>query len=330
MQAEISPTMKAIRVHAYGGPEVLRCEDVPRPMAGPGEVLIRAVAIGVNPPDWYKRSGYRDFPKEMLHLVPFPSLPFIPGSDVSGIVEEVGPGVSEFRPGQSVYGLVRFPARGVPAGTYAEYVVAPAEHLAPKPGTIDHLQAAAVPMSALTIWQALARYGRLEAGQTVLVNGAAGGLGHFAVQMAGIAGARVIGVASGYHEKFLRDLGVAEVIDYTTTAPEQVAHDVDLVIDTVGFSSGARSANLPAVLKPGGTLLALGASGYAAELEDSISVLRVQVHSDGKHLSEIAHLIDAGRLRIAIDMVVPLAEASRAHERAERGHLRGKIVLSAS
>lgn len=323
-QLEASQTMKAIQVHTYGGPEVLGYEDVPRPIAGPGEVLVRVFAAGVNPPDWYIRSGYANIPDARR----FPKiLPIIPGSDISGIVEEVGPEITAFHKGDAVYGLIRFPSSGgVPAGAYAEYITAPATHLALKPATIDHIQAAAIPMSALTIWQAISKSGYLEENQTVLVNGAAGGLGHFAVQIAKNAGTRVIGVASGRHEAFLSELGVDEFIDYTAISPEKVAHDVDLVIDTVG---GENADCLLEVLKPGGVLLSLSLGGYSAErtASASVTIQRMQVHSDGAQLAQIGSLIDAGRLRVAIDTIVPLSEARKAHERGERGHLRGKIVL---
>jgi NADPH:quinone reductase-like Zn-dependent oxidoreductase len=180
MSIETPQTMKAIHIHTFGGPEVLAYEDVARPVAGPGEVLIRVFAAGLYPGDWYIRSGFANVPEPVRRfLQSWPiSLPFIPGSQASGIVEAVGPGVTAFHKGDAVYGLLRFPGSGSPAGAYAEYVTAPAEHLALKPASIDHLQAAAVPMAALTVWQGIMEHTNLQAGQTVLVNGAAGGTGH--------------------------------------------------------------------------------------------------------------------------------------------------------
>jgi NADPH:quinone reductase-like Zn-dependent oxidoreductase len=330
MQTETLQTMKAIQIHTYGGPEVLVHENVLRPTAGPGEVLIRVFAAGLYPGDWYIRSGYANLPEEVRNslLTKF-SLPLIPGTQVSGIVEAVGPNVTAFHKGDAVYGLIRFPSGGVPAGAYAEYITAPAEHLALKPVSIDHLQAAAVPMAALTVWQGITQHTNLEAGQTVLVNGAAGGTGHFAVQLAKARGARVIGVASGGHEAFLRELGVDEFVDYTTTSPEQVARDVDLVIDTVGTVG---ENPLLSTLKRGGTLLWIGLrplkNGIGTErTEAGVTIEKIQVRSNGAHLAEIGKLIDARQLRVAVDTVVPLAEVSLAHERGERGHLRGIIVL---
>jgi len=296
-------------------------------MAGPGEVLIRVSAVGVNPPDWYIRSGYANLPEAIrLSLSTRFSLPIIPGSDVSGIVEAVGPEVTTFHKGDAVYGLIRFPSGGVPAGAYAEYITAPVAHLALKPTTIDHLQAAAVPMAALTAWQML--YLDLEAGQTVLVNGAAGGVGHFAVQLAKVKGARVIGTASGGHAAFLRELGVDEFIDYIVAPVEQVVHDIDVVFDTVGGENN----RLLSVLKRGGRFVPVNIGNYSAERASEAGITIGTSHhqalqSSGVQLAEIGKLIDTGQVHVAIDTVVPLAEAHKAHERGEAGHIRGKIVL---
>jgi NADPH:quinone reductase-like Zn-dependent oxidoreductase len=330
MQTAIPQTMKAVQIHTYGGPDVLVYEDVPRPTAGPGEVLIRVFAVGVNPPDWYIRSGYANMPEAIrLSLSTRFLLPVIPGSDVSGIVEAVGPEVTAFHEGDAVYGLIRFPSGGIPAGAYAEYITAPVAHLALKPTSIDHLQAAAVPMAALTAWQGIVEHTNLKAGQTVLINGAAGGVGHFAVQLAKAKGAKVIGVASRRHEAFLRELGADEFIDYTTASVEQVAHDVDLVIDTVGTVG---ENPLLGTLRRGGTLVWIGLrplkNAIATErTEAGVTIEKIQVRSNGAHLAEIGNLIDAGRVRVTIDTVVPLAEARKAHVRGEAGHVHGKIVL---
>jgi NADPH:quinone reductase-like Zn-dependent oxidoreductase len=323
MSTRSSETMKAIQVHTFGGPDVLTYDDVSRPVVGLGEVLIRVHAAGVNPGDWKMRSGLQNAPEEMRAAY-LPPLPYIPGWDVSGVVEEVGPEVGAFREGDAVYGLLRFPSQT--ARAYAEYVVAPATDLARKPARIDHVAAAAMPMVALTAWQALFEHAGMEAGQTVLVNGAAGGVGHFAVQLAKARGARVIGVASGRHEAFLRELGVDHSIDYTATAVEKAARDVDLVIDMIG---GGNQDRLLDVLKRGGKLIRIVGGDYSAEhaAEAGVTVKGMQVRSNGVQLGEIGELVDAGRVRVAIDTVVPLAEAYRAHERAEEQHIRGKIVL---
>jgi NADPH:quinone reductase-like Zn-dependent oxidoreductase len=214
MRTQSIEMMKAIRVHRSGGPEELIYEDVPRPTAGPGEVLIHIHAAGVNPADWRGRAGFPDVPAELRPKIPRPS---IPGSDMSGIVAAVGPDVTAFRVDDAVYGLIRFPPFTEKGGGngYAEYTTAPVTDLAPKPATIDHVHAAALPMAVLTAWQLL--YPDVAPGQTVLINGAAGGVGHLALQLAKLKGAHVIGVASTGHAPFLRELGVDDYIDYTTT-----------------------------------------------------------------------------------------------------------------
>lgn len=242
--------MKAIRLHEFGGPEVLRYEEIPIPELKPGEVRVRVHAVGINPPDWYLRDGYKALPPQFRPPVP---LPIIPGSDVSGVVEAVAEDVQGFSVGDDVFGLVRFPSYGESAA-YAEYVAAPASDLARKPAGIDHVNAAGAPMSGLTAWQFLIELGHNQPnplqpemhrpvplnGKTVLVNGAAGGVGHFAVQLAKWKGAHVMAVASGTNESFLRALGAHDFIDYTKSLPEDVAHDVDLVLDTLGGPTTGR------------------------------------------------------------------------------------------
>ncbi|GGT07247.1 NADP-dependent oxidoreductase [Nonomuraea spiralis] len=316
--------MKAIRVHEVGGPEVLKLEEVPLPEPGPGEVLVRVHAAAVNPPDWYARRGFANIPASMRPEIP---LPFTPGSDVSGVVAALGPGVTEWAEGDEVYGLVRFPRVGDLGGRgYAEYTTAPVGHLARKPASVDHVAAAAVPMAGLTAYQYVHDIIGLRPGSRVLVNGAAGGVGHFAAQLAADLGAYVIAVASGRHETFLKELGVAEFLDYTKVAPEDVVRDVDCLIDTVGGPAGHRF--LP-VLKDGGTLSPVFHGEYHDEEAARRGIVRRggQVHSDGPGMAALAELIDAGRLRVGVDSVFSLEEAPRAHERAERGHIQGKIVL---
>ncbi|MCD2462602.1 NADP-dependent oxidoreductase [Streptomyces sp. MBT42] len=314
-------TMRAVRVHAFGDPEQLMYEEVPRPVPGPGEVLVRVHAAGVNPPDWYARRGFANIPEAMRPVWP---LPFVPGSDVSGVIVGVGDGVTDWQAGDEVFGLVNFPGR---ASAYAEFTTSPAAHLARKPAALGHVEAAAVPMAALTAHQFLVEHLRLGPGGTVLVNGAGGGVGHFCVQLARIAGAsQVIAVASGRHEAFLKGLGADRFVDYTRVAVEDVVRDVDVLIDAVGGPDGHRF--LP-VMRRGGSLAAVFPGEYhrerAAEL--GVAVDGWQVRSSGEQLAVLAGLIDAGRLRVGIDGVFPLSEASRAHARAEQGHLQGKIVL---
>ncbi|WP_428827500.1 NADP-dependent oxidoreductase [Azonexus sp. IMCC34842] len=335
-----SNTMKAIRQHEFGGPEVLHYEDAPMPELQPGEVLVRVHAIGLNPPDWYLRGGYKMLPPEWQPQVSFP---VILGTDVAGVVAAVANDVREFSVGDEVYAMVRFPSglAGDSRG-YAEYVSVPASEVAFKPAGIDYVHAAGAPMSLLTAWQFMIELGHDEAnplqpnrhepvplaGKTVLVNGAAGGVGHFAVQIAKLKGAHVIAVASGEHEAFLRDLGADEFIDYTKVAPEAVARNVDLVIDAVG---GPTSGRFLPTLKPGGALFPIFPLGFSAAAEAEklgITVSATQVRSNGPQLAELGRLLDSGAIRVAIDSTFPLADARQAHERAARGHIQGKIVLT--
>jgi NADPH:quinone reductase-like Zn-dependent oxidoreductase len=330
--------MKAIRQHEFGGPEVLRYEDSPIPELKAGEVLVRVHAVGVNPPDWYLRDGYKMLPPEWQPQVPFP---VILGTDVSGVIEAVADDITDFAIGDEVFSMVRFPSFG-PSQAYAEYVSVPASEIALKPAGIDHVHAAAAPMSLLTAWQFMIDLGHNEPnplqstkhepvpleGKTVLVNGAAGGVGHFVVQIAKWKGARVIAVASGEHETFLRDLGADEFIDYTKTAPEDVVHDVDLVIDSVG---GPTTGRFLRTLKRGGALFPVFPLGFAGAEEAEklgVRVSATQVRSNGAQLEELARLLDAGTVRVMIDSTYPLADARQAHERAARGHIRGKIALT--
>jgi NADPH:quinone reductase-like Zn-dependent oxidoreductase len=318
------PTMRAVRIHAFGPPENLVYEEVARPEPGPGDVLIRVHAACLNPPDWYARTGLLNVPEAIRPVV---RLPFTPGSDVSGVVTAVGAGVTEWAEGDEVFGLVRFPDLDNGGKGYAQYTTAPASHLARKPANIDHVRAAAVPMAGLTAYQYLFDHIRLGEGGTVLVNGAAGGVGHFAVQLARTRGARVVAVASGRHETFLRDLGADRFVDYTVTAAEEVVRDVDHVLDTVGGPDGHRFLR---TVRRGGTISPVFWGEYHKERgpELGITFPSGQVHSDGARMAVLAGLIEAGRVRVGIDSVFPLADAAKAHRRAEEGHIEGKIVLS--
>ncbi|MEU1417292.1 NADP-dependent oxidoreductase [Streptomyces sp. NPDC005731] len=330
-------TMRAVRLHEHGGPEVLRDDEVPIPEPGPGEVLVRVRAVGVNPPDWYLRDGLTNIPPETR---PKFDLPVIPGTDVSGVVEAVAADVENFSTGDEVFGLLRFPS--FDGSAYAEYVAAPASDLAHKPTGIDHIHAAGAPMALLTAWQFLIELGHdhpspfqaarhrpvpLDPDTTVLVNGAAGGVGHFALQLAKWKGAHVIAVASGAHESFLRELGADEFIDYTKSRPEELVHDVDLVLDAVG---GRDSNRFLRTLKRGGALFPVFFGEYDDEetARLGVTVSGTQVRSNGAQLAELGRLLDSGTVHVAIDSTFPLADARAAHERAARGHIQGKIVLT--
>lgn len=319
MSTGSNETMQAIRIHSHGGPEVLVYEDAPRPIAGTGEVLIRVYAAGVNPADWKRRRA----PTQQAAVTQ--SFPVIPGWDVSGVVAAVGPAVTEFQKGDAVYGMIRFPQ---PGAAYAEYATAPVADIAHKPTTIDHVQAAAVPLAALTAWQALFEKAQLAARQTILVNGAAGGVGHFAVQLAKWKGAYVIGTASARNAEFLQELGVGQVVDYTTTPVESVVHDVDVVFDTVGGAASERD-RLIDVLKHGGSYVTIVVGQPSAErlAAAGATAQSMLVHTSAEQLGELAKLIDEGYLRVNVDTVLPLADARKAHELSEGGRTRGKIVL---
>lgn len=331
-------SMKAIRLHEFGGPEALTYEEVPVPQPGPGEVLVRTRAIGVNPPDWYAREGMPDVPPELKP--PF-DLPLIPGTDVSGVVAAVGDGVENLAVGDEVFGMVRFPTV-MQVGAYAEYVAAPMVDLARKPADVDHVRAAGLAMSGLTAWQFLIELGHdhpspfqeashrpvmLHRDSAVLVNGAAGGVGHLALQLAKWKGAHVVAVASGSHEGFLRGVGADEFIDYTRERPEEVAGDLDLVLDAVG---GPHSRRFLRTLKRGGSLYPV----YFGEFDEEenarlgVTVTGTQVRSSGAQLAELVRLVEDGTIDVAIDSTFDLADACAAHERAARGHIRGKIVLT--
>ncbi len=317
--------MKAVRIHEYGAPDVLVYEDAPRPEPRDDEVLIRVHAAGVNPADWQIRSGKRFVLDEPFSLTM--------GFDVSGIAEAVGSDVDHFQVGDSVYGMLGLGGGG---GAYAEYVAAPAVDLAHRPRSLDHVHAAAMPVVALTAWQALFDAGELSAGQTALIHAAAGGVGHIAVQLAKWKGARVIGTASARNEGFLRELGCDEVVDYKTTRFEDVVRDVDVVLDSIVRDADAAIDTVAgetmerswSVLKRGGILVSVCAKPSAeTAATHSVRGKYVLAQRNAAQLGEIAKLVDAGRLEPTIAAVLPLSEARRAHELSERGHTRGKIVL---
>ncbi len=306
-------TMKAVRMYSYGGPEVLVYEDAPRPKPGTGEVLIRVYAAAVNSLDWKIRSG------QMQGIFDF-QLPLILGSDVAGIVEAVGPDVTTLQVGQEVYGM----ADRSRSGSYAEYAIGHRDGLASKPQTLDYIAAASVPAVAMTAWQALFDKGNLSLGQTVLVHGAAGGVGIFAVQLAKWKGAHVVATASAPTLDMVRDLGADEVIDYKATPFEQAVSGVDVVLDILGGDTRERSWG---VLKPGGILVSTVPPPPSSAVESRLRGEMVMVQPNAAQLKEIAGLFDAGEIRTVVQRVLPLAQAQQALELNEGGHTHGKIVL---
>jgi NADPH:quinone reductase-like Zn-dependent oxidoreductase len=306
-------TMKAVRIHEFGGPEVLKYEDAPKPSAGKGEILVRVSAAGVNPVDWKIRHGRGKDTK--------PDAPMILGYDVAGVVESVGEGAKMFKPGDEVFAYLSL----MHGGGYAEYVAIPEQNAAKKPEKIDAVHAAAVPVAGLTAYQALFDTAALKPGQTVLIHGAAGGVGHFAVQLAKSVGAKVIATGSATSADFLKELGADQVIDYKTQKFEEIVKDVDVVLDTIGGDTLARSYG---VVKSGGIIVSIVEKPAADKAkEKGIRAVNILVKPNGSQLSEIAKLIDAGKVKPHVSHTFALEEAAKAHELSEAGHTRGKIVL---
>ena len=307
-------TMKAVRIHTHGGPETLVYEDAPRPTPLTNEVLIRVRAASVNPVDWKIRDGYG---KEMFNH----QMPLILGWDVAGTIEAIGPEVEKFKLGDPVYGYTSL----LRDGAYAEFAIAKQEEIALKPASLDFIQAAAVPVGALTAWQALFDTAKLQENQKVLIHAASGGVGSMAVQLAKAKGAYVIGTASARNADFVRELGVDEFIDYQSTQFETVVREVDVVFDTIGGDTQERSFG---VLRTGGFLVSivtLPSQETATEYGVQSTMLGVQ--PNGTQLSEITELIDSGKLKPFVETVLPLSDARQAHEMSQSGRTRGKIVL---
>ncbi|MEU8679747.1 NADP-dependent oxidoreductase [Streptomyces sp. NPDC048611] len=314
-----TPQMRAVSQDTAGGPEVLKVITTDRPVPGPTEILVRVHAAGVNPTDWKTRGGGR-------FLDGSSEQPFILGFDVSGVVEAVGLGVTLFAPGDQVFGMPRFPH---PAGTYAEYVTAPARHFAHLPAGLDHVHGAALPLAALTAWQALVDTADVQPGARVLIHAAAGGVGHLAVQIAKSRGAYVIGTARKAKHEFLRDLGADELVDYTEQDFATAVRDVDLVFDTIGGDYVARSLR---TLRPGGSLVSIVPPDDTFPTDQAreagVRTAFVLVEPDRSGLQAVADLVNAGKLRVNVETAVPLEDAAKAHALGETGRTTGKIVLT--
>lgn len=304
--------MKAIVVHKYGGPEVLSYEDALRPTPGAGDVLLRVEAAGVNPGETKIRRG--DFAE-------YHALPFILGYDLAGTVAELGPGVKGFAVGDAVYGM----PDSTRDGGYAEFAAVRASEIARRPQSLSAVEAASVPLAGLTAWQALFEVGGLTAGQTVLIHGAAGAVGGFAVQFARNVGATVIATTGGPDRGYVEGLDAQAIVDYKTERFEDAARDVDVVLDTIGGETQTRSFM---TMKKGGILVATTTPpDEDAAKAHGVTAKMVGVTPNAARLAEIAALIDAGRVGTRVGLVLPLAEARQAHERLEKGGTRGKIVL---
>lgn len=302
--------MTAIRVNEFGGPEVLKIEAVDRPVPGDGELLVKVHAAAVNPIDWKIRAGGRG------------AVPYTPGFDLSGVVEQVGGGAGKFKAGDAVYAMLDL-RRG---GAYAEYAIVKESEAAAKPAKASHVEASAIPLVTLTAWQALIDTADLQANQTVLIHGGAGGVGSVAVQLAKWKGAKVIATASKENHAFLKEIGADVMIDYRNEKFEEIAKDVDVVLDTIGGETRERSWQ---TLKPGGMLVSIvgGPSQERAAAAAKVRAAGILVKPNSAQLMQIAELIDSGKLKPIVTHRMPLADAAKAHQQSETRHTRGKIVL---
>lgn len=303
--------MKAVVINAFGGNEVVRLDDVERPTPAAGEVLVRVEAAGVNPVDWKIRNGAG----ARMGL----TLPIHLGGEISGTVEAVGDDVDRLRVGDAVFGIIA-------AGGFAEFAIAKAADLAPKPINLDFIQAAAVPLGALTAWQALFDVATLKPGQRLLVTNGSGGVGSLAVQIAKAKGAQVTAMASTANEAYVRSLGVDAFVDHTAQPFENVVRDMDVVFDTVGGETFARAF---AVLKPTGFLVTAVAFPSDADRQRGPSVQRVQCKPNGSQLASIGELVEAGQIKARVAKVLPMANVIDALDLSENGRPKGKIVLKA-
>ena len=307
--------MRVITQHGFGGPEVLTVTDAAKPRPLPTEVLVRVAAIGLNPLEPRLRAG--EFP-----LLGPP--PFVLGWDISGVVETAA--TWRFRPGDEVFGMPLFPRA---AGAYAEFVAAPALHLVRKPPSLSHVEASALPVVGLTAWQGLVDLGGVTEGDRVLIHGGGGGVGHVAIQLAKALGAHVVATAGGSKREFVEGFGADEVIDYTTTDFAEVVRDIDVVLDTLGGDTAERSLE---VLRPGGHLVT------AVAEEDTVLAAKfaaagrqfsgIAVDPDPVALRGLVELVEQGKLRVHVHETFPFERIADAHRLIERGHLRGKVVLT--
>ena len=306
--------MKAIVIHAYGGFDVLRYEDTPRPEPKEDEILIRVMAAAVNPVDAAIREG-------RMTKVIGDKLPLIPGMDVAGVVEKAGAKISKFKTGDPVYAYLSFQGQG----GYAEFAIAKETEASRKPKSLTYERAAAFPLAATTAWQALIDTAKLSKGQTVLIHGGSGGVGHFAIQIAKARGAKVIATASTRNQVLLAQLGADQAIDYTATKFEDAVKNVDVVLDAVGGDTLARSYG---VVKKGGIIVSIAGQPDQTELDKhGIRGSQMMAHPDAKVLEELTKLIEAKRIMPIVSQVLPLAEAAKAHEQISTRHTHGKIVL---
>ncbi len=302
----------------------MNVEDIERPVPAPDEILVKVYASGVNPVDWVIRNGTND------DFRPFLKLPMTLGWDAAGVVEEIGSEVTGFQKGDAVYGVPNFPGTG---GSYAEYCAAKADRFALKPKSLGFTEAAGVPLAAITAWTGMFAYGKLQAGQRILIQGASGGVGSFAVQFAKVKGAYVIGMASTDNAGYLKQLGADEVIDYKTQKFEDLVRDVDLVLEASPLRDNNERIKSVSVLKEGGILVSVNTDfPFNDELMEALARKgangELAVNQPKQEwLQEIAQLIDEGNVQVFINKVFPLEQVVEAHRESESWHVRGKLVL---
>ena len=317
--------MKAVRIHQFGGPEVMNVEEIERPVPAPDELLVKVHASGVNPVDWVIRNGANDALNSLF------TLPMTLGWDAAGVVEAWGSEVTGFQKGDAVYGVPNFPGNG--NGSYADYCTAKADQFALKPRSLSFTEAAGVPLAALTAWTGMFAHGNLQAEQRILIQGASGGVGSFAVQFAKAKGAYVIGMASTDNVEYLRQLGANEVIDYKTQQFEDLVHDVDVVLEASPIRDNKERIKSVNVLKEGGILVSVNTD---FPFDDELTEALARKGATGElapnqprqeWLQKIAQLIDEGNVKVFINKVFPLDQVAKAHRESESWHVRGKLVL---
>lgn len=314
--------MKAVTINEFGEPDVMKLEEIERPTPAVDEILVKVYASGVNPADWKIRNGGNDFLKKFLKL------PLTLGWDAAGIVEETGSNVTGFKKGDAVYGIPNFPGDG----SYAEYVAAKASQFALKPKSIGFIEASAIPLASVTAWNGIFEFGKLQSGQRILIHGAAGGVGSFALQFAKCKGAYVIGTSSPHNFDFLKQLGADEVIDYKNQKFEELLHNIDVVFDASTVRDNDIRIRSVKVLKENGILVS---THLDAPLSDDVLKALAKKNAKGElvaiHnyecLNETAKLIDEGKMKVIVSKVYPLEKVADAHRESEAGHVRGKLVL---
>lgn len=314
--------MRAALIDAPGDPEAFRIDEVPLPVTINAEAVVRVHAAGINPIDAKTRSGSGT-------SAAITGYPAILGNDFSGVVVRAPYESSPFPVGTEVYGMCATPRFG---GSYAEYVSVPISHLARKPKTLSHTEAAAVPLAALTAWGMVVETAKAREGQRILIHAGSGGVGHFAVQLAAYFGATVIATTSTQNTGFVKSLGAREVIDYSTTRFEEaVSAPVDVVIDLIGNVHGETGTRSLSVLRPGGLLVNAPTGSWPSVIEDAaeagVRATRFKVSADGPTLSVLTRLLDAGDLSVSVLREFPFDQVAAAHREIESGHVRGKIVL---